>query len=70
MPPRFQILERIVFTMVVMSAVLCSGYIAWETSPGFQDAVHASAAAVRWSGDYSFMCASTTANACDQLPVD
>jgi len=70
MPPRFQILERIVFTMVVMSAVLCSGYIAWETSPGFQDVVHASAAAVRWSGDYSFMCASTTANACDQLPVD
>jgi hypothetical protein len=70
MPPRFQILEKIVFTMVVMSAVLCSGYIAWETSPGFQDAVHASAAAVRWSGDYSFMCASTTANACDQLPVD
>jgi hypothetical protein len=70
MPPRFQILEKIVFTLVVMSAVLCSGFIAWETEPGFQDAVHASAAAVRWSGDYSFMCASTTANACDQLPVD
>jgi hypothetical protein len=53
-----------------MSAVMCSGYIAWETSPGFQDAVHASAAAVRWSGDYSFICASTATNACDQLPID
>ncbi|ACC70402.1 hypothetical protein PPMP20_07815 [Paraburkholderia phymatum] len=70
MSPRFQIFERIAFSLVVMSAVLCSGYIAWETSPDFQDAVHASAAAVRWSGDYSFICASTATNACDQLPVD
>ncbi|BCF97071.1 hypothetical protein PPGU19_016400 [Paraburkholderia sp. PGU19] len=70
MSPRFQIFERIAFSLVVMSAVLCSGYIAWETSPGFQDAVHASAAAVRWSGDYSFVCASTATNACDQLPID
>jgi hypothetical protein len=70
MPPRFQIFEKIAFTLVVMSAVLCSGYIAWETSPGFQEAVHASATAVRWSGDYSFICASPANKACEQLPVE
>ena len=70
MSPRFQVFEKIAFSLVVMSAVMCSGYIAWETSPDFQDAVHASAAAVRWSGDYSFICASTATNACDQLPID
>lgn len=70
MPPQLQIFEKIAFSLVVMSAVMCSGYIAWETSPDFQAAVHASAAAVRWTGDYSFMCASPANDPCEQLPVD
>ena len=70
MPAQFQIFEKIAFSLVVMSAVLCSGYIAWETSPDFQAAVHASTAAVRWSGEYSLICASTANDPCEQLPVN
>jgi len=33
---RYQILERLAFASVVFSAVACSAYIAYETSPDFR----------------------------------
>lgn len=40
MPHRFELLERIAFSMLVCSAVACSTFIAYEKSPDFRDAAH------------------------------
>jgi hypothetical protein len=70
MPHRFQVLERIAFSLVVLSAAACSAFIAYETSPGVRQVLHAGKTALQWSGEYSFVCASPLTNACANFPID
>jgi hypothetical protein len=70
MPYRFQIFEKIAFSLVVLSAVACSAFIAYETSPDVRQALHAGKTALQWSGEYSFVCASPVTDACANFPVD
>jgi hypothetical protein len=70
MPHRFQVFERIAFSLVVLSAVACSAYIAYETDPDVRQVLHAGKTALQWSGQYSFICASPVTDACANLPVD
>ena len=70
MPYRFQIFEKIAFTLVVLSAVACSAFIAYETSPEVRQVLHAGKTALQWSGEYSFVCASPVTDACANFPVD
>lgn len=70
MPYRFQIFEKIAFSLVVLSAVACSAFIAYETSPDVRRALHAGKTALQWSGEYSFVCASPVTDACANFPVD
>jgi hypothetical protein len=70
MPHRFQVIERIAFSLVVLSAVACSAFIAYETSPDVRQVLHAGKTALQWSGEYSLICASPVTDACANLPVD
>ena len=70
MPERFQVIERIAFSLVVLSAVLCSGFIAYESSPDVQAAVKVGENVMRYTGDYSFACASPMNSPCAQLQGD
>jgi hypothetical protein len=70
MPYRFQVFERIAFSLVVLSALACSAFIAYETNPEVRQVLHAGKAALQWSGEYSFVCASPVTDACASFPVD
>jgi hypothetical protein len=70
MPQRFQVLEKIAFSLVVMSAVACSGFIAYERDPDVKIVLQAGKTAMQWSGEYSFACASPAANTCANFPMD
>jgi hypothetical protein len=54
----------------VLSAVACSAFIAYETSPDVRQVLHAGKTALQWSGEYSFVCASPVTDACANFPVD
>jgi hypothetical protein len=70
MPHRFQFLEKIAFSMVVMSAVFCSSFIAYERCPDVQVALSAGKEVLRYSGEYGFACASPYVDACAQFPSE
>ncbi len=70
MPHRFQLLEKIAFSMVVFSAAVCSSFIAYERSPDVQLVVSTGKEVLRYSGKYGFACASPYADACAQFPGD
>lgn len=69
MPHRYQVLEKIAFSLVCLSAALCSSFIAYENSPDLQDAVKATKS-MNWVADYSAVCVSPTTTPCEQFPGD
>ncbi|MGF7133448.1 hypothetical protein P3T40_004939 [Paraburkholderia sp. EB58] len=70
MPYRFQVFEKIAFSLVVLSAVACSAFIAYETSPDVRQVLHAGKTALQWSGEYSFACSAPVTDTCANFPVD
>jgi hypothetical protein len=70
MPHRFQVFEKIAFSLVVLSALACSSFIAYETDPGVREVLQAGKTAMQWSGQYSFVCASPLTEACANFPLD
>ncbi|MBN3808580.1 hypothetical protein [Paraburkholderia sp. Ac-20347] len=70
MPHRFQVFEKLAFSLVVLSAVMCSGYIAWESSPDLRANVQVGKELFLKSGEYSYACATVTADPCAQFPVE
>ncbi|WP_118179444.1 hypothetical protein [Paraburkholderia phosphatilytica] len=68
MPYRYQIAERFAFAFVVLSAVMCSTYIAFETSPDFRSDLQVGKELVVKSGQYStYACATMPDDPCTQL---
>ncbi|WP_027803415.1 hypothetical protein [Paraburkholderia dilworthii] len=70
MSHRFQLFEKIAFSLVCWSAAACSAFIAYERCPDIKVVLHASAEVLRHSGDYSFVCASPVADSCTQLATN
>jgi hypothetical protein len=75
MSQRFYVFERIAFSFVVLSAMLCSAYIAYETDPDVQQVLQAGKTALRLSGEYSsgeysFACASPVTQGCADYPAN
>lgn len=70
MPHRFQLIERIAFSFVVLSAVACSAFIAYERCPDVKTALRYGKEAARLSGEYSATCVSPLSNPCAQLPIE
>ncbi|NML97362.1 hypothetical protein HHL24_05270 [Paraburkholderia sp. RP-4-7] len=69
MPHRFQLLEKIAFSLVCWSAAACSAFIAYERCPDIKVVLHVGEEVLRYSGQYSFVCATPAADACAQLPA-
>lgn len=69
MPHRFQLLEKIAFSLVCWSAAACSAFIAYERCPDIKVVLHAGEQVLRDSGQYSFPCAAPAADVCAQLPA-
>ncbi|HEX7935831.1 MAG TPA: hypothetical protein VF573_22575 [Paraburkholderia sp.] len=70
MPHRFQLLEKIAFSLVCWGAAACSGFIAYERCPDIKVVLHASEEALRHSGDYAFVCTSPMDDSCAQLATN
>ncbi|HZZ10589.1 MAG TPA: hypothetical protein VFE79_07840 [Paraburkholderia sp.] len=70
MPQRFQLFEKIVFSLVCWAAAACSAFIAYERCPEIKVVLHASAQVLSYSSQYSFMCASPTTDTCTQLQLN
>ncbi|WP_414445090.1 hypothetical protein [Burkholderia sp. 22PA0106] len=71
MPHRFVVLEKIAFSLVVMSAVACSAFITYERCPeDVQEALAAGKDMLATSAaGYSIACASASPDACIGLPT-
>jgi hypothetical protein len=67
MSPRFQLFEKIAFTLVCWSAAACSAFIAYERCPDIKVVLHAGEEVLRYSGQYSFACTSPIDDTCMQL---
>ncbi|CAH2918761.1 MAG: FIG00459002: hypothetical protein [uncultured Paraburkholderia sp.] len=70
MTHRFQLLEKIAFSLVCWSAAACSAFIAYERCPDIKVVLHAGEEVLRYSGGYSFVCASPVADSCTQLTTN
>lgn len=70
MTPRFQLYEKIAFSLVCWSAAACSTFIAYERCPDIKVVLHVGERVLRESGQYSFVCATPVADACAQLPIN
>ncbi|AXF14541.1 hypothetical protein PQQ88_28295 [Paraburkholderia caledonica] len=70
MPHRFQLFEKIAFSLVCWSAAACSAFIAYERCPDIQVVLHAGEEVLRTSGEYSFVCASPVVDSCTQLATN
>jgi len=69
-PHQYQLLEKFAFSLVVLFAVMCSSYIAWETSPDLRENFQVGKELFLKSGEYSYACATTVADPCAQFPVE
>jgi hypothetical protein len=69
MPHQYQVFEKIAFSLVVLSAVVCSSFIAYESSPELQSAV-AVTKSLDWAADYSAVCVSPATSPCTEFPGD
>lgn len=70
MPHRYQLLERFAFSLVFLSAVMCSGYIAWESSPDLRQNVQQGKELLLKSGEYSYdACATASGDSCAQFTL-
>ncbi|MGF6569014.1 hypothetical protein SAMN05443245_2055 [Paraburkholderia fungorum] len=70
MTPRFQLIEKIAFSLVCWSAAACSAFIAYERCPDIKVVLHAGEEVLRYSGEYSLACATPSTDVCGQLPVN
>ncbi|WP_035467451.1 hypothetical protein [Burkholderia sp. WSM2232] len=70
MPHRFQLLEKIAFSLVCWSAAACSAFIAYERCPDIKVVLHAGKEVLRYSGQYAFVCASPVGDTCTQVTVN
>ncbi|SIT39065.1 conserved exported hypothetical protein [Paraburkholderia ribeironis] len=70
MTQRFQLFEKIAFSLVCWSAAACSAFIAYERCPDIKVVLHAGEQIVLDSGQYSFACAAPAVNICEQLPIN
>ena len=70
MPHRFQLLEKIAFSLVCWSAAACSAFIAYERCPDIKVVLHACKEVLRYSGEYSFVCASPVVDTCTQFTTN
>ncbi|MFC0572537.1 hypothetical protein [Paraburkholderia solisilvae] len=69
MPHQYQVIEKIAFSLVVLSAVICSSFIAYEDSPELQNAV-AVTKSLDWTANYSTVCISPATSVCNEFPGD
>ncbi|QYD67279.1 hypothetical protein KZJ38_12920 [Paraburkholderia edwinii] len=69
MPLQYQVFEKIAFSLVVLSAVVCSSFIAYESSPELQNAV-AVTKKLDWTANYATVCVSPMATACTEFAGD
>lgn len=69
MPHRYQLLEKIAFSLVVLSAVVCSTFIAYESSPGFRDGLEEGKQLIAKSGQYSYACTTLPTDPCTQMSL-
>jgi hypothetical protein len=70
MPHRFQILEKIAFTLVVMFALGCTTLIAYENHPeAFRLGLQYGKDALRWTGEYSMNCSPMAGDTCGQMTL-
>jgi hypothetical protein len=69
MPERFQLFEKIAFSFVCLAAAMCSAFIAYESSPDLRYELHAGKELFLKSGQYSYACAATAYDPCNQFPV-
>jgi hypothetical protein len=70
MTHRFQLFEKIAFSLVCWSAAACSAFIAYERCPDIKVVLHAGEEVLRYSGQYSFACAAPAADVCAQFPTN
>ncbi len=70
MPPRFQLLEKVAFSFVVLSALLCSTFIAYQNSSDVRVGVHVGKELFLKSGQYSYACATVVSDPCAQVPLE
>ena len=70
MTHRFQLLEKIAFSLVCWSAAACSAFIAYERCPDIKVVLHAGKEVLRYSGEYSFVCASPVVDTCTQFTTN
>ncbi|MCC8405472.1 hypothetical protein LJ655_27060 [Paraburkholderia sp. MMS20-SJTN17] len=70
MPHRFQLLEKIAFSLVCWSAAASSAYIGYERSPDMKAALHAGEKILSSSSRYAFACAAPAVDTCAPLPID
>lgn len=66
MPYRFQLFERIVFSLVVLSAATCSAFVVYERCPEIRLGLQAAEAVLSQSGAFLFQCAPAMDGACAQ----
>jgi len=67
MPERFQTLEKFMFSLVVMSAVLCSAFLAYERHPEIKIALQQGEALMRESAKYSTICSPSKVDPCVEM---
>lgn len=70
MTHRFQVFERIAFSLVVLSAAACSAFIAYERCPDVKQVLQVGEKVLRYSGQYAYVCATPAADTCGQLPTN
>jgi hypothetical protein len=70
MTHRFQLLEKIAFSLICWSAAASSAFIAYERCPDIKVVLHASEKVLSESGQYSFACAAPAADLCAPLPIN
>ncbi|AJX17145.1 hypothetical protein WJ95_24490 [Burkholderia ubonensis] len=67
MPERLQALERIAFSLVCMSAVVCSAFLAYAQHPEIKDALRQGEALMRESAKYSAICSPSKVDPCAEM---
>ena len=67
MPHRFQLLEKIAFSLVVASAMACTSFLTYEQCPDVRTAIHDGRALMRESAKYTVVCAPSDIDPCSPI---
>ncbi len=70
MPHRFQVFEKIAFSLVVLSAAACSAFIAYETSPDIRQVLHAGKKPCNGAANIRSSAPRRVTDACANFPVN